>query len=163
MRVHKIGDSIGDFEDQVWTLVEDNVAFNWSIRWYLIFFRQGGLICLLIWFAILTCLIVLNDHLIACSLLHDSLSHMLDRTLFVWYISAWYDCLMRQLLLLHDCMISCLYLLSHFRSWVFRMHPHPSLCTLDYPWVLRDVRVFTIRKPPRKARKCMCRGDDHLA
>ena len=59
------------------------MAFNWSIRWYLIFFRQGGLICLLIWFAILTCLIVLNDHLIACSLQHDSLSHMLDRTLFV--------------------------------------------------------------------------------
>ncbi|RVW29323.1 hypothetical protein CK203_116623 [Vitis vinifera] len=29
------------------------------------------------------------------------------------------------------------------------MHPHPSLCTLDYP--------------PGNARKCMCRGNDHLA
>ena len=33
----QIGDSIGDFEDQAWTLVEENVAFNWSISGYLFF------------------------------------------------------------------------------------------------------------------------------
>ena len=33
----QIGDSTGDFEDQAWTLVEENVAFNWSIKEYLIF------------------------------------------------------------------------------------------------------------------------------
>ncbi|RVW83075.1 hypothetical protein CK203_040749 [Vitis vinifera] len=43
------------------------------------------------------------------------------------------------------------------------MHPHPSLCTLDYPRVLRDGRAFTIKKPPGNARKCMCGGNDHLA
>ncbi|KAL6317018.1 hypothetical protein AAG906_026753 [Vitis piasezkii] len=43
------------------------------------------------------------------------------------------------------------------------MHPHPSLCTLDYPRVLRDGRAFTIKKPLGNARKCMCGGDDHLA
>ena len=60
----QIGDSAGDFEDQAWTLVEENVAFNWSISGYL-FFRQGDSICLLVWFAILTCLIALKDgHLI---------------------------------------------------------------------------------------------------
>ena len=59
------------------------MAFNWSIRGYLIFFRQGNLVYLLVWLAILTCLFILHDHLIACSLQHDSLSHMLDRTLFV--------------------------------------------------------------------------------
>ena len=64
----QIGDSIGDFEDQVWTLVEENVAFNWSIKGYLIFFRLGDLVCLLVWSTILTCMIALNDHLIACSL-----------------------------------------------------------------------------------------------
>ena len=30
----QIGDSAGDFEDQAWTLVKENVAFNWSIRGY---------------------------------------------------------------------------------------------------------------------------------
>ncbi|KAL6327888.1 hypothetical protein AAG906_027286 [Vitis piasezkii] len=30
------------------------------------------------------------------------------------------------------------------------MHPHPSLCTLDYPRVLRDGRAFTIKKPHRE-------------
>ena len=58
------------------------MAFDWSISGYLLF-RQGDLICLLVWFAILTCLIALDDHLIACSLQHDSLSRMLDRTLIV--------------------------------------------------------------------------------
>ena len=113
----QIGDSTGDFEDQAWTLVEENVAFNWSIRGYLIFSRQGDSICLRNCFAILTCLIALDDQLIAYSLQHDSLSHMLDRTLIVWYLSAWYD------FLLHDnpfsCMIVwllCLCSLSHFRS-----------------------------------------------
>nr|CAN82341.1 hypothetical protein VITISV_036993 [Vitis vinifera] len=38
------------------------------------------------------------------------------------------------------------------------MHPHPSLCTLDYPRVLRDGRAFTFKKPPGNARKCMCGG-----
>ena len=33
----QIGDSTRDFEDQAWTLVEENVAFNWSIKEYLIF------------------------------------------------------------------------------------------------------------------------------
>ena len=33
----QIGDSTGDFKAQAWTLVEENVAFNWSIRGYLIF------------------------------------------------------------------------------------------------------------------------------
>ena len=46
-----------------YALVKENVAFNWSIRGYP-FFRQGDSICLLIWFAILTCLIALDDHLI---------------------------------------------------------------------------------------------------
>ena len=59
------------------------MAFNRSIKGYLIFFRQGDLVCLLVWSTILTCMIALNDHLIACSLQHDSLSHMLDRTLIV--------------------------------------------------------------------------------
>ena len=59
------------------------MAFNWSIRGYPVFSRQGDSICLLDCFAILTCLIALDDHLIACSLQHDSLSHMLDRTLIV--------------------------------------------------------------------------------
>ena len=31
-----------------------------------------------------------------CSLWHDSLSHMIDRTLFVWYSSIWYDCLLHE-------------------------------------------------------------------
>ena len=43
------------------------------------------------------------------------------------------------------------------------MHPHPSLYTLDFPCVLRYERAFTIKKPPRNARKNMCGGDDHLA
>ena len=47
------------------------------------FLKQGDLVCLLVWFAILTCSIALNDHLIACSLQHDSLSHVLDGTLIV--------------------------------------------------------------------------------
>ena len=47
------------------------------------FLKQGDLVCLLVWFAILTCLIALDDHLIAYSLQHDSLSRMLDRTLIV--------------------------------------------------------------------------------
>ena len=34
----QIDDSAGEFEDQAWTLVEENVAFNWSIREFLIFF-----------------------------------------------------------------------------------------------------------------------------
>ena len=59
------------------------MTFNWSIRGYLIFFRQGDLVCILVWFAILTCLIALNDRLIVCSLQHDSPSHMIDRTLIV--------------------------------------------------------------------------------
>ncbi|RVW22283.1 hypothetical protein CK203_107791 [Vitis vinifera] len=42
------------------------------------------------------------------------------------------------------------------------MHPHLSLCTLDYPLMLRDGRAFTVRKPPGKVRKCMCGSDDHL-
>ena len=58
------------------------MAFNWSIRGYP-FFRQGDLVYLFVWNDILICLIALNDHLIACSLQHDSLSHMLDRTLLV--------------------------------------------------------------------------------
>ena len=33
----QISDSTGDFEDQAWTLVEENVAFNWSIKGYLLF------------------------------------------------------------------------------------------------------------------------------
>ena len=33
----QIGDSAGDFEDQTWTLVEENVAFNWSISGCLFF------------------------------------------------------------------------------------------------------------------------------
>ena len=33
----QIGDSAGDFEDQAWTLVKENVAFNWSISGYLFF------------------------------------------------------------------------------------------------------------------------------
>ena len=58
-------------------------------RWRLIgllegtLFRQGDLVSLLDCFAILTCLIALDDHLIACSPQHDSLSRMLDRTLIV--------------------------------------------------------------------------------
>ena len=52
----QIGDSTRD--------LEENVAFNWSIREYPIFSRQGDSICLLVWFAILTCLIALDDHLI---------------------------------------------------------------------------------------------------
>ena len=90
----QIGDSTGDFVDQAWTLVKENVAFNWSIRGYQLFPRQGDLICLLVWFAILTCLISLHYRLIACLLQHDSLSHMLDKTLFVWYLFASHDCLL---------------------------------------------------------------------
>ena len=30
----QIGDSAADIEDQTWTLFEENVAFNWSIRGY---------------------------------------------------------------------------------------------------------------------------------
>ena len=30
----QIGDSTRDFKDQAWTLVEENVAFNWLIRGY---------------------------------------------------------------------------------------------------------------------------------
>ena len=41
------------------------MAFNLSIRGYLIFFRQGDLVCLFDFLAILRCLIGLNDHLIA--------------------------------------------------------------------------------------------------
>ena len=59
------------------------MVFNWLTRGYLNFFRQGDLVCLLDLLAILTCLIALNDHLIACSLQHDSLSHVLDGTLIV--------------------------------------------------------------------------------
>ena len=59
----QIGDSTGDFEDQALILVEENVAFNWLISGYL-FFGQCDLICLLVWFVILTCLITLDDHLI---------------------------------------------------------------------------------------------------
>ena len=33
----QIGDSAGDLEDHAWTLVEENVAFNWSIRGYIFF------------------------------------------------------------------------------------------------------------------------------
>ena len=44
------------------------MVFNWLTRGYLNFFRQGDLVCLLDLLAILTCLIALNDHLIACSL-----------------------------------------------------------------------------------------------
>ena len=40
------------------------------------------------------------------------------------------------------------------------MHSHSSLCTLDYPRVLRE--PSPLGKPLRKVRKCMCRGDDHL-
>ena len=58
------------------------MAFNWSIRGYPLF-GQGDLICLLVWFSILTCLIAYDDHLISCSLQHDSLSHMIDKTLIV--------------------------------------------------------------------------------
>ena len=64
----QIGDSTGDFVDQAWTLVKENVAFNWSIRGCPFFSRQGDSICLLVWFVVLRCLIALNDHLIACSL-----------------------------------------------------------------------------------------------
>ena len=35
----QIGDSAGDFDDQVWT-VEENVVFNWSIREYPILFHK---------------------------------------------------------------------------------------------------------------------------
>ena len=93
----QIGDSTGEFEDQAWTLVEENVAFNWSIRGYLIIFRQCDLVSLLDCFAILACLYIWLSCMITClpcSLQHDSLSHMLDRTLFVWYLSTWYDCLL---------------------------------------------------------------------
>ena len=111
----KIGNSTRDFEDQAWTLIEENVAFNWLIRGYS-FFRQDDPICSLFWYTILTCLIALNDHLIAYSLQHDSLSHMLDRTLIVWYLSVSHDCLLHDNpFLLHDCMIACLCSLSHFR------------------------------------------------
>ena len=41
------------------------MAFNWSIRGYLIIFRQSDLVSLLDCFAILTFFIALNDHLIA--------------------------------------------------------------------------------------------------
>ena len=106
----------------------------------------------------------LNDHLTVCSLQHDSLSHMLGMTLIVWYSSASHDCL------LHDNPFSCMFVWSlvfvHYLTLDLRfcrMHPHPSLCTLDYPWVLRDGRAFTIKKPLGNARKCMCGGDDHLA
>ena len=58
------------------------MAFNWLIRGYS-FFRQGDLVYLFVWNDILICLIAFNDHLIACSLQHDSLSHMLDRTLII--------------------------------------------------------------------------------
>ena len=47
----KIGDSAGDFKDRACTLVEENVAFNWSISEYpILFHRQGDSVCLLDWF-----------------------------------------------------------------------------------------------------------------
>ena len=61
----QIGNSVGDFEDQASILVEENVVFNWLIRGYLNFFRQGDLVCLLDLLSILTYLIALNDHLTA--------------------------------------------------------------------------------------------------
>ena len=55
---------------------------------------------------------ILNDHLIACSLQHDSLSHMIDKTLTVWYLSVSHDCLS------HDnpffCMIAWLLVFVHY-------------------------------------------------
>ena len=46
------------------------MAFDWSTKGYLnFFFRQGDLVYLLDWFAILTFFIALNDHLTALSTL----------------------------------------------------------------------------------------------
>ena len=59
------------------------MAFNWSIRGYPLFLGKVIRFACLFSFAILTCLIALDDHLTAYSLQHDSLSHMLDRTLIV--------------------------------------------------------------------------------
>ena len=87
MRVHKLATPLGFLRIKL----EHQLRKMWRLIDRLestLFFRQDDSICLLVWFSISTCLIALNDHLIVCSLQHDSLSHMLDRTLFVWYLST---------------------------------------------------------------------------
>ena len=138
----QIGDSAGDFENQVWTLVEENEVFNWSTRGCLnFFFKQCDLVCMLDLLTILTCLIALHDHLIVCSLQHDSLPHMLDRTLFIWYLSVWYDCL------LHDdpcfCMIVWLLVFVHYLTLDLRFFGctcilHYALQIIPKCWEMKD-------------------------
>ena len=100
MRVHKLATPLGILRIKL----EHYLRKMWRLIGLLegTLFRQGDLVSLLDCFAILTCLIALDDHLIACSPQHDSLSRMLDRTLIVWYLFAWYDCL------LHDNPFSCM-------------------------------------------------------
>ena len=76
-------------EDQTWTLVEENMAFNWSIRGFLPF-RQGGSVCLLDWFDISTCLYTCLTCMINQLSVHFSMIYYqlcLFRTLMVCYFT----------------------------------------------------------------------------
>ena len=76
-------------EDQAWTLVKENMTFNWSIRGYLLF-RRGDLVCLLDWFDISTCLYTCLSYMITSLPTHFSMIHnhfCLVRTPMVCYFT----------------------------------------------------------------------------
>ena len=133
----QIDDSTRNLEDQAWTLVKENVAFNWSIRGY--FFFLGKVIwfaCLLDWFAILTCLYNYLSCMITWLFAHFSMTHSHIYQIGLWLFDIYLICMTvccLTTLPLAWCMIACLCLPSFFIYYVFQMYPHLSLCTLDYP------------------------------
>ena len=80
--------TVGDLEDQTWTLVEENMVFNWSIGGYLPFLSKVIRFACLIDLVsqhvfILASLAWLSDYLFTFSMIHSHLC--LVKTLMVWY------------------------------------------------------------------------------